>query len=919
MIVHQLVALLACGALTAALPSPRDQVPPDPEHVDKVFADPALVDNCPGYAASNVQKSDSGLTADLKLAGSACNVFSDDLADLKLLVEYQTNERLHVKIYDAKEQVYQVQEKVLPRPGGTAAANEADLEFSLVEKPFSFSVKRKSNGEILFDTTGTNLVFETQYVRLRTRLPQNPNIYGLGEHSDPFRLPTQNYRRVLLNTESPSIPTNANLYGTHPVYFDHRGSKGTHGVFLLNSDPMVINLNISSAGDQYLEYNTIGGVIDLYFMAGSQPSQVSKQYADIVGYSAMFPYWTFGFHQCKYGYWDVNMVAEVVGNYSTANIPLEVMWTDIDHMHLREDFTVDPDRFPMKKMQELVQTLHSRDQKYVLILDPGIHAVTGNKPYDAGKEAGVFFKNADGTDYLGVQWPGVVAWPDWLNPATQDWWTDQFLNYYDPEEGIDIDGIWVDMNEASNFCEMENCPPDPIGNPPIPTTVPRPNTGRPIPGFPPSFQPTSSKARSIKARSLEARKANSVNVREDDASGDQWKGLPDRDYYYPKFNIGSHRGRISQFTINLNNTNIDGTRQYDTHNFYGHTMATTTQKSMLVRRPAKRPFVLTRSTFAGSGSKVTHWFGDNASTWEHYRASIRQMLAFVSMHQMPLVGSDVCGFNQNADQYMCARWALLGAFQPFYRNHAELSTIPQEFYQWPITIQAAQKAIDTRYKLMDYIYTALYYQTKNGVPMINPLFFLYPNDENTFGIQHQWFYGDALLISPVTTDYSDSVTYYLPNDIFYDYWTHAYIQGEGKNVTVSNVKYTDIPVHIRGGTIIPQRVNSANTTTLLRKEEFVFLIAPGEDGKAKGKLYLDDGESIEQPNASEITLNWDNGKFSTTGKFEYGGASGESVTVSKVVVMGQGSAAGMGTYNAAMHEIEVQGPWKLTGTWGFSL
>jgi alpha-glucosidase len=45
---------------------------------------------CPGYAASNVETTDSSLTADLKLAGTACNIYSDDLLELKLLVEYQS-------------------------------------------------------------------------------------------------------------------------------------------------------------------------------------------------------------------------------------------------------------------------------------------------------------------------------------------------------------------------------------------------------------------------------------------------------------------------------------------------------------------------------------------------------------------------------------------------------------------------------------------------------------------------------------------------------------------------------------------------------------------------------------------------------------------------------------------------------------
>ena len=49
------------------------------------------VDECSGYAASNVQRTGSGLTADLNLVGDPCNVFGYDLGSLKLQVEYQTS------------------------------------------------------------------------------------------------------------------------------------------------------------------------------------------------------------------------------------------------------------------------------------------------------------------------------------------------------------------------------------------------------------------------------------------------------------------------------------------------------------------------------------------------------------------------------------------------------------------------------------------------------------------------------------------------------------------------------------------------------------------------------------------------------------------------------------------------------------
>lgn len=216
-------------------------------------------------------------------------------------------------------------------------------------------------------------MFESQYLRLRTSLPSNPNLYGLGEHSDPFRLNSTNYIRTLWSSDAYAIPAGSNLYGNHPVYFEHRAT-GTHGVFFLNSNGMDIKINNTNGKNQYLEYNTLGGVLDFYFVAGPTPVAVSQQYAEIVGLPAMMPYWGFGkqvfltlaswftrnpscrhtleaatpghflethankiigFHNCRYGYQDAFAVAEAIHNYSAAGIPLETMWTDIDYMDLR--------------------------------------------------------------------------------------------------------------------------------------------------------------------------------------------------------------------------------------------------------------------------------------------------------------------------------------------------------------------------------------------------------------------------------------------------------------------------------------------------------------------------------------------------------------------------------------------------------
>lgn len=196
-------------------------------------------------------------------------------------------------IYDADEEVYQVPESVVSRPPCQEDYNgDPVLRFDYQREPFSFQVLR--GDQVLFDSTGTNIVFETQYLNLKTWLPDNPNLYGLGEHSDPLRLPTTNYTRTLWSRDAYGIPSNTNLYGNHPIYVDHRGNDGTHGVFFLNSNGMDIKIDKTSDGKQYLEYNTLGGVFDFYFLAGPTPKEVSKQYSEVVGLPAMQSYWSFG-------------------------------------------------------------------------------------------------------------------------------------------------------------------------------------------------------------------------------------------------------------------------------------------------------------------------------------------------------------------------------------------------------------------------------------------------------------------------------------------------------------------------------------------------------------------------------------------------------------------------------------------------
>jgi alpha-glucosidase len=307
--------------------------------------------------------------------------------------------------------------------------------------------------------------------------------------------------------------------------------------------------------------------------------------------------------------------------------------------------------------------------------------------------------------------------------------------------------------------------------------------------------------------------------------------------------------------------------------------------------------------FAGAGAHVGKWLGDNLSEWVQYRTSIAQILEFAALFQVPMVGADICGFGSNTTETLCARWATLGAFYPFSRNHAANDAIQQEYYIWPTVAEAAKTAYGARYRLLDYMYTHLQRQSATGLPMLNPLFFQYPEDKNTFTIEHQFFFGDDILVSPVTEENSTAVSIYLPNEIFYDFWTHEKIQGTGSYVNLTDVPFTSIPLHIRGGAIVPLRASSANTTTELRKQDFVLIVATNATNQATGSLYLDEGDLIEQEATSEISFTYDDGEFTMTGSFDYP----TDVVIQNITVLGSGSA---GNYSEAGSKT-VTGPISL--------
>uniref|UniRef100_A0A7S3NAI4 Alpha-glucosidase n=1 Tax=Euplotes harpa TaxID=151035 RepID=A0A7S3NAI4_9SPIT len=765
----------------------------------------------PKYYASNVEYDVTGEFADKRVTVQVAPSFTG-LYSMKVVFTLIKDNLLNVDFHLQKnitefEIPYVVLNSTLYPIKTTYAKGKIQSYLTLpkVGDEFYFEVHSKDKpSDLLYSTKGQHLIYSELYKEINAKLYASSRIFGLGERIGDFWLQAGTYtvwnRGPAVQEREDGQTPGKNLYGTHPVFFaQKKTSSDFFAVYHHNTGPQDFVFQATASGTEINVIST-SGRSNLFFLMDDKIANVVKNFYDLVGKPMLPPEWGLGWHQSRFGYNSTQALQDVYDGYKNKSFPLDAIWSDVDYLDDFRDFTIDKENF--KGLKEFVDKIKTNGTRYVPIIGAGISAGDSEAYFD-GIKADVFIKSSiDKSDPLiGRSTPGECVFVDFFMHNSIPYWQDQMETLH---QMVAFDGVWLDMNEISNYCDGY-CYIDQKAKNPIDNKL----------------------------------------------------------FYWPG-------GRdLERGTISLDAVHENGALELDTHSAYGLLESYAT--ASWFKKKTLRPFVMSRSTFSGSGKYAGHWTGDNYAEYDWLSYSVHNIYQF-NFFGVPFTGADICGYNGNTTASLCTKWYKLSVIYPFARNHNSLETNSQEpyvdtfnrtiDYTYDKTAQdVMKKAFLTRYGLHVYTYTQFHKASTDGIPVVRPLFYDYPEDTNAYdSVANNIMLGGSIKASP-DYSYSSRYTFYFPErgSKWCPIWEGVYYQcftgGSFQNIPVP---ISEILLHFKSGSIIPIQLSDStkfdkikdigSLDDLAQKYKTDLAVLLNEDNNAKGDVRFDGGVTtlIEQ-------------------------------------------------------------------------
>jgi alpha-glucosidase len=571
------------------------------------------------------------------------------------------------------------------------------------------------------------------------QMAENDIVYGLGEANRGLN--KRGYCYISNCTDQPNhTEDKRSLYGAHN-FIVVSGEKN-FGLFF--DYPAKITFDIGYTRSDLLSVSCEEADLYLYMITGETAYDIVKQFRKMIGRSYIPPKFAFGFGQSRWGYKTKEDFRKVAEGYRGNDIPIDMIYMDIDYMEDYKDFTVNKENFP--DFPAFVQGMKDQGIRLVPIIDAGVKVEKGYPIYEEGMEKGYFCKREDGSEFVAAVWPGDTHFPDVLNKDARKWFGGKYRFLID--QGIE--GFWNDMNEPAIFYSRE--------------------------GMDELLEVLRKYAKEGVDR-IPLEELEKVT------------GISNAPADYSRFYHCADGKRI---------------RHDKVHNLYGYNMTRAAGEAFEEIVPDKRLLLFSRSSYVGMHRYGGIWTGDNKSWWSHILLNLK-MMPSLNMCGFLYTGADLGGFDADATRDLVLRWMALGVFTPLMRNHAALGTRDQEAYQFE-NVEDFRGIVETRYRLVPYLYSEYVKAALNDDLYFKPLSFVYPEDSFAAAVEDQVMLGDEAMIAPVYTQNSKGRYVYLPERMMLvkfskdGYYTHEILE---KGHHFVEVALDEVPLFIREGRCIP--------------------------------------------------------------------------------------------------------------------
>jgi mannosyl-oligosaccharide alpha-1,3-glucosidase len=377
--------------------------------------------------------------------------------------------KTYKRLLSSTKESYPFKKYVEEIPNGAAALG---LTFEFIKDPNSnFPPKLMGICDRILNTLDLK---QTVDFESKERLFEPHRVYNTDHFNDDYR--------------------HVSLYGNCPLLYTIESNLST-GIIMLNSCDTLVDI-MDKAENRLVEWTNETGVIDLYIFTSKTVEDNSKKLVNFSGSIPMPLETSLGHNQCRWNYFTQAEVEDLNEKLTEHNIPVDIIWLDIEHTNSKVYFTFDTEAFP--DPIGLLDTLLKSDRQMVTQVDPHFkdyrqaekdekrktealkkldfktedteHLSEEEKKqmeqrvYEAENhylapeviEKGLVVFDSKGDEFTGDCWPGTSVWIDFMNLKAQEYFGDQFL-----KEGhiqsLPYVQIKLDMNEPSVFNPIFEC------------------------------------------------------------------------------------------------------------------------------------------------------------------------------------------------------------------------------------------------------------------------------------------------------------------------------------------------------------------------------------------------------------------------------------------------------------------------------